>query len=113
MPKIEQSDANGARFFKVKNQSGEVEGFGISSLTNDNQLKVDTIQVIPGARKKGVGGAILGAIIGWGKAKGARKITGEFFPEYRGGKSEEELREFYKKRGIHVDEKGNLIGKID
>lgn len=112
MIEIEQRDLNGARLFTADTgKSGFKEGFAMASL-NGNELVLDSIHVIPGSRKNGLGSELIKAILAWGKSKGALSITGDFDPEYKGGLDEENARSFYKKCQIIITDDNKLIGEI-
>ncbi len=111
MAKIEQRDIEGAHWYQVK-EGGETVGFAISSLDSQGKVVLDSIHVIPGRRKSGVGSALLGAVKSWGKDKGATKIMGGFSPEFRGGEDEEAARKFYARHGITITEEDKLEGDI-
>lgn len=113
MANILQSDAqDGARLFTAKDASGESIGFALSSLDKNGKLCLDSIHVIPKARRGGVGGALLRAVISWGINNGAQELTGEFYPEFRGGADETAARMFYDKNNIQIDEDNNLRGRL-
>ena len=112
MGRIIQSDANGARYFEAKSDNNETVGFAVSSIDSNGKLSLDSIHVIPGIRKNGVGSILLDAVISWGISEGANELVGEFFPEFRGGKDEEDARKFYAKNGINIDGENNLRGRI-
>ena len=111
MAEIYQRDVNGARFFQAE-EGGTTKGFAVSSLGNDGQLILDSIHVVPPARGKGIGSALLSAVFDWGKEKGASEITGDFYPEFKGGNDEKAAREFYRKHGVEICSDGKLKRKI-
>lgn len=54
---------------------GEVVGSAFAA-REDGALRLDSIQTNPSQRGSGIGGALLAAIIGWGRDRGAARITG-------------------------------------
>lgn len=111
MREIEEKNIEGGRWFQRKNDRGEISGVLISSISG-RKLLLEHFQVNKKERNKGVGSSLMGAAFDWGKKNGALEIVGEFVPEGRGGQDEKVAREFYKKHGIEIDEKGNLRGRI-
>lgn len=95
--------------FLAIDTSGDVLGSAFAALENDT-LRLDCIQANPPVRKRGIGGALLAAVIGWGRERGAVRLTGEFKPDPFS--KPEDVARFYAKRGISVTLDGNLDGKL-
>jgi len=87
---------------------GGVVGSGLASVSGD-QMNLESIHVIPGKRKSGIGRKLLRAMINWAKSQGAKKIKGEFKPEFG---DDVQAKAFYAANGIEVTEDGELIGEI-
>lgn len=103
-------DSHFVSFLAIDEASGEVLGSVFAGLVGDHQLQLDLIQTNPPLRGQGIGGALLAAAIGWGKDRGAARITGEFKPDPFA--KPEDVARFYAKRGISVTADGNLEGKL-
>lgn len=95
--------------FLAIDQSGEVIGSVFAAL-EDDALRLDSIQANPPVRKRGIGGALLAAVIGWARERGATRLTGEFKPDPFSKPAD--VERFYAKRGISVTLDGNLDGKL-
>jgi len=98
--------------FHASDQKGGINGLGVASIGKDGNLIIGSIHVIPAARRRGVGASILDAIKKYGKECGAKELTGDFFPEFRGGKDEAAARKFYRKHGIEITSEGKLKAKL-
>ncbi|MCX6705967.1 MAG: GNAT family N-acetyltransferase [Candidatus Woesebacteria bacterium] len=112
MIKIKQKDVKGGRWFQAEEENGQLLGFATSSLNENNQVVLDSIHVVPIARKKGIGTALLDSVLKWGNEEGVNEVVGEFFPEFRGGEDERAARKFYERRGISIDSENNLKGRV-
>lgn len=95
--------------FDAQGNNGDILGAAFVRLVSDEVI-LDSIQTNLGERKRGVGDALLTAVISWGKSQGAKKLTGEFAPDCTVNPAE--IIEWYKKRGIEVNEEDSLIGYI-
>lgn len=71
---------------------------------------MDSIQTNLGERGRGIGNALLVAVIGWGKSEGAKRLTGKFAPDCTVNPAK--IVEWYRRRGIEIDDNGNLVGGI-
>lgn len=96
-------------FLAINEASGEVLGSAFAGLDAD-QLRLDLIQTNPPQRGRGIGGALLAAVIGWGRERGAVRLTGEFKPDLFS--KPQDIERFYTKWGISVTADGNLEGKL-
>ena len=96
-------------FLAINEASGEVLGSAFAGLDAD-QLRLDLIQTNPPQRGRGIGGALLAAVIGWGRKRGAIQIIGEFKPDPFS--KPEDVERFYAKRGISVTADGNIEGEL-
>ncbi|HEY1808672.1 MAG TPA: GNAT family N-acetyltransferase [Acidobacteriaceae bacterium] len=57
---------------------GTVTGFACATLLLDgqeNRAELDTLAVLPAARRQGIGRALLHAVLGWAAAEGARQVS--------------------------------------
>lgn len=54
--------------------------------------------------------SLLAAVIGWGRERGAVRLTGEFKPDLFS--KPQDIERFYTKWGISVTADGNLEGKL-
>jgi ribosomal-protein-alanine N-acetyltransferase len=55
-----------------------VHGFACATLLRDgqeNRAELDTLAVMPGARRKGIGAALVSAVLAWAAAEGARRLS--------------------------------------
>lgn len=112
MPRIIQKPVKGGQWFEYHDDN-ELSGFGVAQLSDDKTLILESIHVIPGRRKRGIGSRLLESIINWGKDQGAQKLEGEFKPEYgRGSESEKAAKSFYNKNEISIDEKDHLSRRL-
>lgn len=91
----------------IANEGGII-GSGLASVNGD-QMNLESIHVIPGKRKSGIGKKLLKAMINWARDQGAKKIRGEFKAEFG---DDDQAKAFYAKNGIEVTEDGELIGEI-
>ena len=113
MSSIHEKDApDGKTRIVTHQEKGETNGFAMGTITDGNQLYLDNIHTIPAARGKGIGSIILHALFGWAQSHGCNEVTGDFFPEFKGGADEEAARKFYAKHGIKIDDQNRLHGKI-
>ena len=101
-------DGHDASFLAI-DQSGEVLGSALAAIEED-VLRLDSIQANPPVRGRGIGGALLAAVIGWGRENGATRVSGDFKPDPF-SKSADVAR-FYTNRGISVTPDNNLDGKL-
>ncbi len=111
MFKIIQKDVKDCKFFQAE-ENGQLIGLAVSSINENRQVVLDSIHIIPGARRGGVGSALLNSVIKWGKEEGIDEVVGEFSPEFRGGEDEKAARKFYEKHGFTIDEENNLRGRV-
>ena len=111
MTEIHQRDIGDGRWFEARDPQQRLEGLAVVSL-QEKGLNLDTIHVVPIARRKGIATILLEAIFKWGKENGAEEITGDFSPEYIGGQDEFNARLFYKKHGIEITADNKLKGKV-
>ena len=95
--------------FLAIDPSGEVIGSAFAALENDI-LRLDSIQANPPVRGRGIGGALLAAVIGWGREHGATRVSGDFKPDPFS--RPEDVERFYQKHGISVTADGNLKGTL-
>ena len=101
-------DSHDVSFLAI-DQSGDVLGSAFAAL-EDEVLRLDSIQANPPVRKRGIGSALLAAVIGWGRERGAVRLTGEFKPDLFS--KPQDIERFYTKWGISVTADGNLEGKL-
>lgn len=95
--------------FLAIDTSGGVLGSAFAAL-EDDALRLDSIQTNPPLRNRGIGNALIAAVIGWGQERGAARITGKFKPDPFS--KPEDVGRFYAKHGISVTQDGNLEGKL-
>ena len=94
--------------FLAIGQSGEVLGSAFAALEDGATLRLDSIQANPPVRGRGIGSALLAAVIGWGREQGATRLTGEFKPDPFSKPAD--VERFYANRSISVTSDGNLEG---
>lgn len=92
--------------FLAISQSGEVLGSAFAVLEDGATLRLDSIQSNPPVRGRGIGSALLAAVIGWGRERGAVRLTGEFKPDPFSKPAD--VERFYANRGISVTPDGNM-----
>lgn len=97
-------DSHDVSFLAIE-PSGEVVGSAFAAL-EDGALRLDSIQTNPPKRCRGIGSALLAAVIGWGRDGGATRLTGEFKPDPSVRISA--VEKFYRERGISINEDGTL-----
>lgn len=95
--------------FLAIDPSGDIIGSAFAAL-EDDALRLDLIQTNPPLRGRGIGSALMAAVIGWGRERGAVRLTGEFKPDPFA--KPEDVARFYAKRGISITVDGNLDGKL-
>ncbi len=111
MIKISRKDVKDGKWFQAE-ESGQLLGFATSRLNEDKQVVLDSIHIVPVARRKGIETALLDSVLKWGNEEGATEVVGEFFPEFRGGEDERAARKFYERHGISIDNEDKLSGRI-
>lgn len=109
MFKIVQKELSDGARFDAQGDNGDILGSAFAGLTED-RVVLDSIQTNLGERKRGIGSALLAAVIGWGKSQGARKLIGEFAPDCTTNPLD--VMNWYRKRGIEVAGDGKLIGEV-
>ncbi len=102
-------DDHDALFLAI-DQSGDVLGSAFAALEDSDTLRLNSIQTNPPRRGLGIGSALLVAVIGWGRERGATCLAGEFKPDPFAKPAD--VERFYAKRGISVTADGNLDGKL-
>ena len=95
--------------FRAVEPGGETVGAAYAAI-DDDALRLDSIQAIPPRRGRGIGSALIMAVIAWGRERGASRISGEFRPD--AFSTPEDVKAFYAKHGVGVDSEGNLVGNI-
>lgn len=98
----------------MKIVSGETKFVNVSFVDEpeleDGFLRLDLIQTNPPKRSRGIGGALLAAVIGWGRDRGVARLTGDFKPDPFSKSAD--VERFYNHRGITITEDGNLEGRL-
>jgi len=100
--------SDGVRF-DAQRDNGDILGSAFVGLTED-RVVLDLIQTNLGEREKGIGGALLAAVIDWGRLQGVERLTGDFAPDCTINPAK--LMGWYWKRGIEVDGNGKLVGEV-
>lgn len=95
--------------FDAQGSNGDILGSAFVGLIDD-EVVLNSIQTNLGERGQGIGSALLAALISWGRSLGAKKLIGEFAPDCT--VNPEEVAAWYRKRGIEIDDDGNLVGEI-
>lgn len=98
-----QLDDNWVYFVAYLNE--EMAGAVLASVSGID-LSIESIHTNPNQRGNGVGTKMLSTVVGWGRDKGARRITGEFLPDEKTAKREDVVQ-WYAKRGIVI--KGRML----
>lgn len=87
------------------NEQGEVIGFAIGTRVGDT-LQVDSVHVIPPERRTGVGTQMMDTLENSPVGAGATKICGRL-----GCEEPAAATNFWRKRGLTVDEERNITGE--
>lgn len=110
MSPVVQKEVGDAQWFEAKDDRGNTVGFAIAS-KNGNKAVLDYIHTSY-PRRRGWGSMLLQAIFGWARQNNSTELTGDFIPEYRGGKDEAAARAFYAKQGVEIGPDGRIYKKL-
>jgi ribosomal-protein-alanine N-acetyltransferase len=63
---------------QANSAAAPVLGFACATLLRDgqeNRAELDTVAVLPAARRQGIGGGLMGGVLAWAAAEGARHVS--------------------------------------
>ena len=102
---IETDVVNGRIKALSRDPSGQIIGSAWGGIEGDAAV-LDTVQVDPPKRGKGVGRQVVNGFVAAARQAGAKTIKGEVKPEF--GLRVKETKQFYDKLGFRVGEDGTL-----